>query len=140
MPKKTIRIAIPTSQPDKLESLVADVWKQHVNLGAGSPLAGSTIINMARYEELKNEALEKRELARKLYAQANALTEQARNAFGVAAGQSITTPDTLYHELDKIKRILLVAHSGNEEALSEWGFNVVIRSASVGAKKKKKPL
>ncbi|MES2619898.1 MAG: hypothetical protein V4615_03525 [Bacteroidota bacterium] len=140
MPKKTIRIAIPTSHPDKLEELVADVWEQHLKLGASSPLAGSVIINMTRYEELKTEALEKRELARKLHAQANALTEQSRNAFGVGMGQSITTPDTLYHELDKIKRILLVAHSGNEEALSEWGFNVVVGSAGVGAKKKKKPL
>jgi hypothetical protein len=40
--------------------------------------------------------------------------------------------------LDAIKRYLLLKRPGDEEALSEFGFNVVIRTANVGRKKKKK--
>jgi hypothetical protein len=138
MPKKTVRAKIPVGHPEKLSDLVKDVWKRHENLGASSPFHGSTIINMTRYEQLKNEAIEKRERALELYAEAQALMEESRKAFGTDIGQTINTPNTLYFMLNNIKHMLLVEHKGNEEALSPWGFNVVIGSASVGAKKKKK--
>ncbi|MES2620370.1 MAG: hypothetical protein V4615_05915 [Bacteroidota bacterium] len=140
MPKKTVRITIPAAYPNKLAELVENVWNHHASLGASSPLHGDTIVNMTRYEALKTEALEKRKRALALHGEAEALMMQSKNAFGIAAGQKITTDDTLYHLLDNIKRFLMVKHSGTEEDLSPWGFNVVIGTSRVGAKKKKKPL
>lgn len=140
MSKKTVRITIPTSSPKKLSELVEKVWEHHISLGASSPLQGDTIINMTRFGELKTEALEKRKRALELHAEAEALMMESKVAFGISAGQKISNVDTLYHLLNNIKQFLLVKHSGREEALSPWGFDVVVGSSSVGAKKKKKPL
>lgn len=138
MPKKTVRITIPTNHVKKLADLVSYLWENHVSEGASSPLLNNPLINMTRYEELMTEAVTKRKEALQLHARAEALMQQSRNAFGIGVGQTIQDPDTLYHLLNNIKRFLLVKHPGDEEALSEWGFNVVIGSSSVGAKKKKK--
>ncbi len=138
MSKKTVRITIPVDRVKKLSELVEGVWNQHVSLGASSPLVGNTVINMTRYEELMNEALEKRKRALELHAEAEALMHRSRMAFGIAVGQKITTPDTLYHLLNNIKHFLLVKHAGEEESLNPWGFDVIIGTSSVGAKKKKK--
>ena len=138
MPKKTVRITIPTGYPKKLAELVEKVWDRHVSLGASSPFQDDTIINMTSYEQLKTEALEKRKRALELHAEAEALMMESKVLFGTGPGQKMSNPGTLIHLLNNIKRFLLVKHSSTEEDLSPWGFNVVIGMASVGAKKKKK--
>ena len=138
MPKKTVRITNPTGYVNDLTHLIERVWQQHVTLGASSPFAASSIIDMTKYEALMTEALEKRARAIELHAEAEALMGESRNLLGIGAGQKIHTEGTLYNLLNKIKHLLLIKHSGVEEDLSPWGFNVVIGSSSVGAKKKKK--
>lgn len=138
MPKKTVRITIPVDSPHDLALLVKAVWDKHAELGASSPLAGDLIINMTRYEELMTEALAARKQAVDLHHRAQALMGHSRVLFGIDAGQTLSTEDTLYHFLNNIKHFLLVKHRGLEEDLSVWGFNVVLGTSSVGAKKKKK--
>jgi hypothetical protein len=137
MPKKTVRVTIPTAYPEKMSDLVTHLWERHVNMGASSPLHNNPMIDMTRFEELMNEAVGKRREAEKLYAQYKALMAESRIAFGINAGQTLSTTDTLYHFLNNIKHFLLVKSRGNEEALNSWGFDVKVGTSSVGAKKKK---
>lgn len=138
MPKKTVRIDIPAAYINKLAELVEKVWEHHVSLGASSLFHDNSIVNMTRYEELMNEALDKRKRALALHREAEALMQESRVVFGVDAGQTINTEDTLYYLLNNIKHFLKIKHVGLEEAITSWGFKVVIGSSRVGAKKKKK--
>ncbi len=138
MPKRTVRIDIPAAYINDLAHLVERVWGHHVSLGSSSPFFDNSIVNMNRYEELMNEALSKRKRALELHAEAEALMQESRVIFGIDAGQTISTVDTLYHLLNNIKHLLKAKHAMVEHELSSWGFNVVIGSSSVGAKKKKK--
>lgn len=139
MPKKTVRITIPVGYANELAELVEKVWKHHISLGASSPFSGSSIIDMTRYEVLMNEALQKRKKALELHAEAEALMMDSRVAFGIDAGQTISSVDTLYHLLNNIKHFLKAKHAGREEAIGLWGFQVIVGTSSVGAKKRKKP-
>jgi hypothetical protein len=138
MPKKTVRVTIPTDQPEKMSDLVTHLWNTHVNMGASSPLHNNPFINMTRFEQLMNEAVGKRQEAEKLYAQYKTLMAESRIAFGINKGQTLSTTGTLYHFLNNIKQFLLVRSRGNEEELNIWGFDVRVGTSSVGAKKKKR--
>jgi hypothetical protein len=63
--------------------------------------------------------------------------QQARNIYGTGKGQSINTPNTLFNTLDVIKKTLLLAFNGNEEALNAFGFDVVVGQAKSPAPKNK---
>lgn len=138
MPRKTVRVDIPIANPTKYTHLIEKLWDKHIAMGAGSPLHNNPLIDTAKFETLKDEVLQKRAQAEEMYDTAQALMQQARRAMGNDKGQNINTPDTLYFLLNNIRQYLLIKNIGAEESLSSWGFNVVVSTANVGAKKKKK--
>jgi hypothetical protein len=137
MPRKTVRVDIPVHRPDDFTKLLKSVREQHAQLGSSSPLFNSTVVDMAAFDAKTTQALALREEAQKLYAQAQARMQDSRVLMGLDEGQTINTEGTLYYMLDLVKRTLLTHYPGVEETLSTWGFNVVIRHANVGRKRKK---
>jgi len=49
---------------------------------------------------------------------------------------TIETPGTVYNLLTSIRNILLESYRGNEEALQEWGFDVIVGTAKSPVRKK----
>lgn len=62
---------------------------------------------------------------------------ESRQLIGVAPGQTVLTEGTLYNQTINAKKILLVLNRTNPEALSPWGFDVVVRIAKKTGPKKK---
>jgi hypothetical protein len=136
MGRRTVRINLQTGNPDKFLELCKAIVEHNDALGASSPLASGDIIDMAAYSNTLAQAVEARESALELYARAEAAMAQSRQLMGMAPGQSSTTPGTLYNLTLQIKKLLLVLETENPEALSHWGFDVVIRMAKSRGKKK----
>lgn len=136
MGRRTVRINLQTGNPEKFLELCKAIVEYNDALGASSPLASGDIIDMAAYSNTVAQAVEARERALELYAQAEAAMAQSRQLMGRAPGQSSTTPGTLYYSTLQIKKLLLVLETENPEALSPWGFDVVIRTAKSRGKKK----
>ncbi len=85
-------------------------------------------VTLARQE--RNKALEH-------YAIAETAMAKSRQLIGSEPGQYSTTPGTLLNTTLNIKKILLALNAVNPEALSLWGFDVVVRIARSPKKKKK---
>ena len=137
MARRTVRVDIPIKNPVKYTTLLEHVWQTHDSLGASSPFAGRTLVDMADFEAKKTQALAMRQEAEELRARAESLMAQSRVLLGTQKGQTIYSKGTLYYMLDLIKGTLMNIHTGNEESLSEWGFNVVVSMSNVGRKRKK---
>ncbi|MES2620969.1 MAG: hypothetical protein V4615_08955 [Bacteroidota bacterium] len=137
MGRTSARIPIPTANPRKMTELVKHIWNKHTTLGASSPFNGNTLVDMALYEQLMNEAHEKRTKALEYYAEAQSLMDEWRTLTGINKGQTINSPKTLYNLVDSVKRLLLVKAADNREELSTWGFDVVVRMSKHPVRKKK---
>lgn len=137
MARKTIRVDIPAKQPNDFSKLLADIWAKHTALGGNSPLINFPKVNMTTYNTLRGNADTKRAQAIALHQQAENVNEQADLIFGRGKGQSAQTPNTLYNMITLIRDLLLVQNAGNEEALSEWGFKVVVGTAKSPKQKPK---
>jgi hypothetical protein len=138
MPRKTVKADIPIYNINKFISLIEKAWSKHSSMAASSPFFNHPDIDMARYDQLKTAALQKRAEALRLYDEAEALMQESRQLMGIDKGQTVNTVDTLYYMLKSMKMLLLVKHQGVEESLQSWGYNTVIRMSPVGRKKKKK--
>lgn len=134
MARKTIRIDIPSSQPDFLIDL-ADGFSE-AGQKTGDPL--KTEVDWKNFDARRTKARALRADAAKLSAQAEAQRAEAAVLLGVAPGQSTETEGTILHDLTGGRDLLLVKNRGNEEALSAYGFNVVLGTASTGRKNKPK--
>jgi hypothetical protein len=137
MARTTLKIPIYTGNPHKMNDLVKDIWKKHTALGVNSPLNDSTMVDMALFESLMTTAMAKREEAELAQEAALIAMEQWRRAMGIDAGQTIDSPQTLYNLISRIKQFLLVKNAINPEALSSWGFHVVIGRSKNPVRKKK---
>jgi hypothetical protein len=126
MARKAVRIDIPIRVVDRYIKLIDRVCQKHTQLGPASPLLNHPRIDMADFELKKSQALAFRNEARELDQRAQVLMEKSRVLLGMNAGQNINTEGTLYFTLDLIRGVLKGVHMGQEEALSEWGFNVVV--------------
>lgn len=123
--RKNVRIDIPNDNPALLLALAADIIARHTTLGAGSPLTGN--VDMTLFAGTVTSAttlLGEWETQRSL---AQSKHNQALNIIGYGAGQTSQTVGTLYYDLNTVRDRLLQVNSGIEEALSEWGFEVVVR-------------
>lgn len=58
---------------------------------------------------------------------AQASNELARNLCGSGEGQNSLTPGTLYHNVLRVRDLLLTVHTGNEEQLGLWGYDVRVK-------------
>jgi hypothetical protein len=127
MARKTVRVDIPINRPDDLIKLAEDLKQQHDKPEAHSPLDPAEATAMSARATL---AKQKRSAAADHQAQAQRLHEEASTLLGTAPGQTSQTPDTLHHDLTGFRDALLVEHRGTEEALSAYGFNVVVGTAA----------
>ena len=105
-------------------ALGENIKNKHEALGETSPLLPVNKMDvfmpkLAQANLLRNESIA-------LRAQSESKMEEAKMLMGIAQGQSKDTPDTVYNLMLKVRDVLLVTYQGNEEKLSEWGFDVVI--------------
>ena len=129
MARRTVKIEIPIKDPDKFRKLLDDIQKEHVRLAANSPLNNQNKVVMATFDANRQQAGTYRDQAKDLHEEAENINEQAETIYGRDKGQGITTPGTLYRDVNELKKVLVSFHSSNEEALSQYGFNVVIGTA-----------
>jgi hypothetical protein len=127
MARKTVRVDIPINRLDDLIKLAEDLQQQHDKPEAHSPLDPAEVTAMSVRAA---QAKQKRSEAAGHEAQAQRLHEEASTLIGSAPGQTSETLNTLYHDLTGFRDALLVAHRGTEEALSAYGFNVVVGTAA----------
>ena len=136
MARRTIRVEIPTGKPDDLIALAKSVHTKHVADGADSPLDTDmldTLNTKTTSAETKNASAKQHD------AQAQALRQDRDTSLGLADGQTADSPDTVLNLLTYTRDALLLKFRGNEEKLSEYGFNVVVGSAKSPTKKPKTP-
>ena len=137
MAKRTVQIKLETQKPEIFLKVCEDIVAQNTALGITSPFADGTLVNMANYAATVALARQKREEALEHYAIAEAAMAESRKLIGTGAGQTSLTPGTLFNLTGSIKKILLALNQVNPEALSLWGFNVVVRMAKNPGRRKK---
>ena len=135
MARKTVRVDVPNKKPEDFLKLLGSVLKKHKQLGTKSPLTTLTMVNMKDFETMLTNVGQLRAKAEELRQQSENLMQQSYTTLGVAKGQTVHTPNTLYNALAAVRDYLLVLNKGNEETLSEWGFNVVVGTAKSPKKK-----
>jgi len=126
MARKTVRVDIPTSSPEALIALGQSILKKHTKDGDASPLDKDKMTKLAAVlgiaEPQNQAALDADGVAQK--------ARQVRDqALGVADGQTVYTKDTGLNLVTYARDELLVENEGQEEALTAYGFNVVVGSA-----------
>lgn len=129
MARKTVRVSVPKDSPEDFLKLLGSVLKKHKQLGDKSPLKNLTKVNLKDYEAGLVSVEQQRQKSEELRQQSENLMQQAYTTLGIAKGQTASTPNTLYSALLTIRDYLLALNRGEEEALSEWGFNVVVGTA-----------
>ena len=129
MSRKTVRIEIPVRKPDDFSKLLNKTLARHTEMGPNSPLFNDSDIDMAAFAARLNRADSLRRESEQLKEKSEEKMQQAKSIYGIAKGQSIDTPGTLYFMVDLIKGALLKKNKGSEEALSTFGFNVVVGQA-----------
>lgn len=139
MARKTVRITIPSSKPDDFSKLLNNIVTQDTQLGDKSPLKGDSDIDMPDFVTKLAQADNFHQQSENLKAQSEDLMQRAKTIYGTGVGQNINTPGTLYYILDIIKQTLLKKNKGNEDALSRFGFSVVIGQSKSPVPKNKKP-
>jgi len=138
MGRRTITVKVNKDKPETFLTLCEDIVSQNNDLGAASPFADGDLVDMTVFADLVSRARAKREEALEYQAMAHAAMDYSRHLMGTQAGQTNDTPDTLINYALKIKKVLQVLNSENPEALSVWGFDVVVRVSKNPPKRKKK--
>ncbi len=126
MARKTVRVDIPTSSPDTLMALSQSILKKHAADGNASPLDND---KMTKLQAALNIALPQNQAALDADAVAQKARQTRDQALGTADGQTVYTKDTAMNIVTYARDLLLVENEGTEEALTAYGFNVVVGSA-----------
>lgn len=137
MARRTTSVKVKVNKPEEFLALCEAVLAKHLALGAASPFAGGDLVDMAAYQDRLTQARQKRNEALQYYAMAEAAMAHSRHLMGCHIGQSSDTPGTLLNSTLNIKKILLALNTTNPEAVTEWGFEVVVRLAKSPQRKKK---
>ena len=126
MARKTVRVDIPTGSPETLMSLSQSILKKHTADGDASPLDNDKMVKLGAALGI---AVPQNQAA----LDADGVAQKARQvrdqALGVADGQTVYTKDTALNLVTYARDELLVENEGQEEALTGYGFNVVVGSA-----------
>jgi len=132
MAKKTVKTEISTGKPDLMIDQAEKAVKKHLELGDASPLKN---MDMSAFSTKVTLTKSKRAEARALRDQSEIKMQESDSALGIAKGQTSLTEGTVYNYLTIIRDKLLDAYRGNEEALNEWGFKVIIGESIPGRRK-----
>lgn len=130
--RRNVRVDIPNDSAEELSALAATIKAKHeeLELGTGSPLTGA-VANLADFMTKTTNAVAKVEETETEQANAQAFHGQALTQIGYSEGQQSTTEGTLYFDIITIRDRLLQVNQGEEENLSQWGFDVVITGHGV---------
>jgi hypothetical protein len=120
MPKKTLRINIPTNV-DELLKLIENIIDKHQEDGAESKL---NVVDMKRLDDLFQVAVQKNEESIKFRMKAEDATQERNNALGIKVKNAATASGNALYLVTQIRDILLPIYKGNEKKLGEWGFSV----------------
>ncbi|MFQ5335183.1 MAG: hypothetical protein ACE5DN_03815 [Flavobacteriales bacterium] len=134
MPRRNVKVDIPKNSPARMIELNKRIIERHEALGDDSPLKELPMARL-KADMLQAEALRREAAA--LHARAEAINQKARTLLGIEIGQDSYTEGTVYNLDLRIRDLLLLLHSANEEALSTYGFNVVIRMSKMPKRRKK---
>lgn len=124
MARKNVRVDIPVGNVDRTLKLGQDVQARHVALDAASPLTG--LIDMAEFGTLLTDIAAQRTPAVSDGRSKEAWNEEALRMIGIAKGQNLEIPGTVYHHINKVHKFMGFKFRGNEEQASLWGFDVVV--------------
>jgi hypothetical protein len=129
MARKTVRINVPLGNPDDLVSLAETIHAKHAELKDKSPLKALTELDMDAFGDNVTEAEEQRTNAKDFERKAQEANGRAAGLIGVGPGHNQNTKGTLLFGVTQIRDFLSAVNKGNEEALSGWGFDVVVGQA-----------
>ncbi len=136
MARKTVRIDILTGSPDEIIDLAEKISAQNTKAGKDSPIR--TTLDYPAFDQRTAQAAELRKQAKELAEQSQTLNEQAATLIGNGPGQTGETRGTLLYDITQTRDQLLVSHRGNEQALGEYGFAVVVGTAATPGRRAKK--
>jgi len=131
--RRNVRIDMPTDKPEDMVLLAEAIIEEHTDLGAASPLVGN--VDMTAFETLTTDTRQLLNEWEDAKNEAQSKLNEALGIIGYAEGQTSSTAGTLYFDICSVRDRLLDVHQGNEEALSEYGFDVVVSQALTGRKK-----
>lgn len=134
MARKTVAVEIPIDKVDEFITLCERVIEKHEDDVKNSPLEDAEIKAL---KKMVTDAKKSRKKSQKLRDESEKEMQQARIFLGIDKGQTSQTPGTGYFLVTKFRDELLPKNKGKEEALSEWGFKVVIGTAKSPTKKPK---
>jgi hypothetical protein len=103
------------------------ITTKHESYPGGDDPSPVDHLNMAKFKTDTAAARTLHNDAGTLHSQAESHTQHAYTIIGIDEGQTITTEGTLYFDLDIIKGVLLDTHINDEEAVEEYGWNIVIK-------------
>jgi hypothetical protein len=129
MARKTVRINVPLGNPDDLVALAESIEKKHTELKDKSPLKNLPDLDMDAFGENVTEAQEQRSTGKDYERKAQEANGKASTVIGVGPGLTQNTKGTLLFGITQIRDLLAAINKGNEEALSGWGFEVVVGQA-----------
>ena len=90
--------------------------------------------HLEAFGENATEAGEQRDTAKDHERKAQEANGKAGTLIGVAPGQTQNTTGTLLFGITQIRDFLAAVNKGNEEALTGWGFDVVVGQAKSRAR------
>ncbi len=128
---KYVRITLPIDQPKESLELADAIIKKNTAEGAGSSLAD--VIDIADFTAKAASAKAKRASAAEKDQAALSKYGWVSTKTGFAPGQTRDTKETIQWYVRQAKDLLLVIHSGTEEDLNPYGFEVII--SQTGARK-----
>jgi len=126
MARKTVRVDIPTSSPQDLMKLGQAIVDKDKADGDASPLDDKKIAALSAALAI---AVPQDKAANDADAVAQKARQTRDQALGLADGQTVYTKDTALNLVTYARDLLLVENEGQEEALTAYGFNVVVGSA-----------
>ena len=124
MARQDVRIDLPVGNPDGTVTLCEEIIARNTELGTDSPIKDDfnwpdAVIQAGVVRQMLKDASTADRKAQKLH-------YSALNIMGLAPGQNLQSPNTLYTNITLIRDVLLSKNNANPEALELWGFTVVV--------------
>ena len=131
MAGKDVLIELPIDDPDGTIKLLTKAIARNTALGLASPVKDD--FNWVDIASGLGNVVQLGKEAGKADRDSQDLHYKVLSILGSAKGQNLETPNTLHLPVTQIRNILLVKNPTNPEALSVWGFDVVVDS--IGGKR-----
>ncbi len=126
MARQDVTVELPVNNPGETAILLGKIAARNTELALDSPIQND--FNWLEVADSVTQITTMVKEAIRADRKAQSLHFGALSLMGLAANQNLQTPKTLYPLVVKVRDILLVKNQDNPEALSIWGFNVVVNT------------